>query len=167
MKNRIFVMIILLCMLLCGCQVKSDALQEPVTVYYRLANISYGTIDSVIAPTDMESAGHTGDYTYLLNLYLTNDTSEEFARTFPKATMLVSIKMDALTAKVVLSDSFATLTGIDLTIACACLTQTVISLTGCQEVIISTKTQKLDGQNFITLSKDSFLFLDESSNIEQ
>ena len=55
----------------------------------------------------------------------------------------------------------------ELTIALTCLTRTVVSLTNCQEVIISAATVQLDGQNYITLTPDSFLFLDESSNAEK
>jgi len=68
--------------------------------------------------------------------------------------------LDGLTAKIVLCDEFATLKGLDLTIACACLSRTVIALTGCHEVIISAESMQLDGKNFITLSRDSYLLLD-------
>lgn len=165
MIKRFFILFLAMSILFCtGCNNTSETLQDPVIVYYKRSEVSYGASDSVISQSYIDAAGHKDDYAYLLNLYLANENSDVFDQTFPKNTTLVSIKMDALTAKIVLSDSFTSLTGIDLTIACACLTQTVISLTNCQEVIISAKNAKLDGQSFITLSQDSYLLLDESSN---
>lgn len=168
MTKRLFILFLVMTLLLCvGCKQKTESPQDPVGVYYKRAQVSFGASDSVISLAYIDAAGRKTDIEYLLNLYLANETGEEHARTFPKGTTLISIKMDALTAKIVLSDSFADLTGIDLSIACACLTQTVISLTNCQEVIISANNAKLDGQNFITLSQDSYLLLDESSDTQE
>lgn len=159
--KRVFVLILALLLLpLWGCKENSSQAEQPVTVYYKLAEPVHGTQDSVIAPTVMESKNYEDDYDYLLSKYLKGTEDPQFARTFPRSTTLVSFKTDALTAKIVLSDRFASLSGIDLTIACVCLTRTVMELTGCQEVIISAQTAKLDGEKYITLSADSYLLID-------
>lgn len=162
--KRILAFLLLICGILTstGCQSKPEQPQNTVTVYYKASTIEYGTADGVIIPFQLDATGHEGDIAYLLNYYFANLPSEECAVTFPSFTRLVSLERDGLTAKITLNDEFAELTDLNLSIACACLTQTVISLTGCQEVIISAESAKLDGQNFITLSRDSYLLLDES-----
>lgn len=155
--------IILFC---CSCTKEAEKPLSSVTVYYKAAELTFGTAQSVIAPCHLDAAGHENDSAYLLNAYLSNTPSEAFASTFPAGTSLVSITQDALTAKVILCDEFAKLSGLDLSIACTCLTQTVISLTDCQEVIISAENAQLDGNNFITLSRDSYLLLDESGSAD-
>lgn len=147
---------------LTGCRTEADASESTITVYYKSANTSFGTQDGVIAPYKLDTTGHEEDHAYLINAYVSGKTPDDYAKTFPIGTRLISLNLDGLTAKIVLCDEFATLKGLDLTIACACLTRTVIALTDCHEVIISAETTQLDGQNFITLSRDSYLLLDTS-----
>ena len=156
-------LIVLFC---CACQKKSAQPLGTVTVYYKAAELTFGSAEGVIVPYMLEADGHQNDVEYLLNAYLSAAPSGNFADTFPAGTYLVSLSLDALTAKVVLCDKFAKLSGLDLTIACVSLTQTVISLTDCQEVIISAETARLDGNNFITLNQDSYLLLDESGDAD-
>lgn len=163
MKRILFVFLMMAALLVCtGCQVSPNAPQNSVTVYYKAASISYGSQDGVIAPYHLDATDHENDHSYLLNAYLSQQVHGSFASTFPAGTCLVSLDLNGLTAKVVLSDQFAGLKGLDLTIACICLTRTIITLTDCHEVIISAETAQLDGHNFITLNRDSYLLIDES-----
>ena len=159
-EKLLWLLLILGCVVsLFGCAARETASGQQVTVYYRRSEPTYGAEDSIIASTTMDASE---DYTALLQMYLRGSEESLFAPTFPKETYVVSFRLDALTAKIVLSDNFARLSGMDLTIACICLTQTIISLTDCHEVIISTVFSTLDGNNFITLSRDSYLLLDSS-----
>lgn len=158
--KRIFILFLILPLLLAGCNREEIQAEHPITVYYKLEQPTHGTADSVIAATVIEGKGHENDYSYLLSRYLKGSDDPLFARTFPRGTTLVSFKLDALTAKIVLGDRFSSLSGMDLTIACVCITRTVMELTGCQEVIIRAQTTKLNGENFITLSADSYLLID-------
>jgi len=160
MKRILILFLVLLLVPLTGCQNQSSQLEHPVTVYYKRAEPTHGTADSVIASTWMEGKDHEKDYSHLISQYLKGANEPNFAPTFPRGTTLVSLKLDALTAKIVLDDHFSSLSGMDLTIACVCLARTVMELTGCQEVIISAKTTKLNGENFIILSADSYLLTD-------
>lgn len=167
MKKSLCAALSILLVFLCtACRIKPETPESTVTVYYKAASVSFESPDGVIAPCSLDATGHENDLTHLLNTYLSNTLSADFALTFPQSTRLVSLSLDALTAKVVLCDEFAKLTGLDLSIACACLTQTVLSLTGCQELIISAESAQLDGHNYITLSRDSYLLLDESGNAD-
>ncbi|MBE6933620.1 MAG: hypothetical protein E7462_00980 [Ruminococcaceae bacterium] len=157
-----FFFVCLLTLSLFGCNQGNHPPENTVAVYCKRAVPTYGTADSIIAATYLETDGHSDNYSYLLGKYLQIAPSEEFVSPFPTGTSLIQFRLEGLTAKIVLSDQFAALSGMDLTIACTCLAQTVMSLADCQEVIISANTSQLDGRNFITLNRDSYLLLDRS-----
>lgn len=163
MKKAIAILLLLGCILsLLGCQAEHDAPQVPVTVYYKRAQMEYGTADGVIIKATLESAGHETDTVYLLQQYLCGTDRSDLSPTFPVDTRLISYHLEGLTAKIVLSDQLAQLTGIELSIACACLSKTVMSLSGCREVIISAEHAQLDNNNYITVSSNSYLMQDLS-----
>ena len=162
--KRILVILLLISVTVAfaACENDGKHSESTVIVYYKSASTTYGTADGVIAPYELDATGHESDIAYLLNAYFSEPVSDLHTATYPRLTQLVSLELDGLTAKITMNDDFAKLTGLNLSLACSCLTQTVISLTGCQEVIISAQNMKLDGQYFITLSRDSYLLLDES-----
>ncbi|MBE6921096.1 MAG: hypothetical protein E7468_06005 [Ruminococcaceae bacterium] len=148
-----------------GCSADKKPPEDSVAVFYKKDKIAYGTSSGVIGQTYMHASGHEAEYAYLLNRYLKAAPGEGFAQTFPSGVSLIRFQLEGLTAKIILSDRIADFTGMELTIALTCLTQTVMSVTGCQEVIISASTKQLDGQNFVTLNRDSYLLLDSSGTI--
>ncbi|MBE6947824.1 MAG: hypothetical protein E7454_06215 [Ruminococcaceae bacterium] len=164
MKRLLCLTIVFCCIFtLFGCTGKQDIPNGSIAVYYKRATPTYGTADSVIAATYLEADGKETDYPYLIDKYLNHTPEEDFLSIFPKGVQLESFHLEGLTAKIVLSDHFADLTGMNLTVACTCLTKTLMEMTGCREVIISAKSMQLDGHNFITLNQDSFLLLDDST----
>ena len=150
-----------------GCAKEPNDLEDPVAYYYcRSADsILFGQEDGVIAKELREAFGRREDIPYLINQYLKGPQSAGLGRTFPKGTELVSIKIENGTAILVLSDSFSTLTALDLTIACACLTRTVCELTGAQRMVVSAASNLLDGNRTVSMSVDDVLILDESDII--
>ena len=146
-----------------GCVQAESKVQSPFVCYYRLAQPAYGTADGVIAWEYQDAAGHEDNYVYLLTQYLKGPASESLTSPFPKGTALYTLDILGDTAYVELSDSFASLTGIDLTIGCACLTQTVLAMTGCKAVVISAASAMLDGSKTVTMTADSWLLLDDSA----
>lgn len=166
MKKLLCLLLVLCCFAgILGCAQQTPP-ENSVTVYYKREKPTYGTSDGVIAATYLDAAGREQDHAYLLGKYFRTTPGEGFAATFPTGLSLVSFKLEGLTAKVVLSDRIADLSGMELTIALTCLTQTIMSLTGCQEVIISAESKQLDGKNFITLSRDSYLLVDDSGTAQ-
>ena len=147
---------------ICACADDNAVPEDSVTVYFKREKPVFGTADGIIGTTYLEAEGHMQDHTYLLNKYFRTVPDAGFVSAFPKGLAIISFKQEGLTAKVVLTDCIADLSGMELTIALVCITQTVMSLTGCQEVIISAYSRQLDGQNFITLNRDSYLLLDNS-----
>lgn len=150
----------LLAFTICACAVQSQNLQEPVRFYYRRAEITNGQTDSVIAPEEREAAGHTVDLKWLLAEYLKGPQMDDYVSLLPAGTTLVDVRQDEGVLVITLSDSFAQLTGLDLTIACACLTMTVLELTDAAEVTICTQSQGQDGTPCVTMDRSCFVLLD-------
>lgn len=159
-----------LCILLCVCLIlpllgcnQTVEIEKPVTYYYRRTEVSYGTSDGVIGSEQRESIGHENDMFYLLAQYVSGPHSAEFSQTFPDNLIVVSVHRSKKLVRIVFSYHFAELTGIDLTIACACITKTVMDLTGTDAVQISAAGELLDEQQTITMDRNSLLLLDEST----
>ena len=159
--KRWICLILLAVLLLSGCETQEE-FYAPVTFYYGNPNVTYFSEDGVIAREVREAIGHEDDYEYLLNLYLDGPETSEVKRVFPKNVELVRLEILGGTALVVLNDAAARLTGLDLTIACACLTATICDITGIHTVTIQAETQLLDGNKSITMNRNHILLLDSS-----
>lgn len=163
MRRLLCIALILCCLFgIVGCAADPAIPEDSVTVYYQREKATYGAADSVIGATYLDAEGRGDDYVFLLNKYFRTIPGGGFVSVFPREVVLMSFKLEGLTATVILSDKIADLSGMELTIALTCLTQTVMSLTGCHEVIISAYSKQLDGQKFITLNRDRYLLVDNS-----
>lgn len=146
----------LLCFLF-GCS--SNAPQVPAEFFYRQNGFPYDTQRSVIGSEIRETIDHPG-YLRTLNLYLQGPASNDFSPTYPEDSKIITLSQSPGAITLVLSDAFASLTGIELSIACTCLTQTVIQLTGCTVVTIQAESLPLDGKSSITLNESSAMLYD-------
>ena len=123
-----------LCMPLMGCAPEPNDIEDPVSFYYRRSadSIPCGKAGGVITAEQRAAYGPRDAPAYLINLYLKGPAGTGMNRTFPKGVELVKLTVENGTAAVTVSDFFSTLTGMNLTLACACLTLTVCELTGAQ-----------------------------------
>lgn len=158
---------LILCLPMLGCKPEPNDIEDPVNFYYRRSadGIAYGQADGVIAPEIREALEHRDDPAYLINLYLRGPAGTGFNRTFPKGVELVKLTVEDGTAFVTVSDFFSTLAGMDLTLACACLTLTVCELTGAQKLTVSTPNTLLDGNRTVTMTPEDILFRDENNTV--
>ena len=148
-----------------ACAHHVDAPKEPVRFYYprHIDHFQYSDPDGVITHELRESAGYTERYTYLLNLYLRGPVTQELQDPFPVGTSVLSLELDPSSAELILTDSFAQLSGMDLTVACACLTLTVHGLTGAETLTITTQNRKLEPDGKIVMKLSDILFMDNST----
>ena len=162
--KKLTLCILLFCLILpCfGCS-NQESVKTPVLYYYCRSELSYDGAGSVITPEQRESAGHEEDIPYLLGQYLSGPKSSTLLQTFPTGTKLVSFTLEEKEAEVILNDGFAELSGMELTIACACITMTVTGLTEAETVHIRTESELLNNMEKITMSKDDLLLFDSSA----
>ena len=148
---------------LCACSEEEPEIQSPVNFYYRRKDVVFEGSVSVIAPEVREALGHENDLSYLLGLYLAGPSTKDMQNTFPYGTRLVSVTIKEERATITVTSHMANLKGIDLTIACACITQTVMELTDAKSVEVKASSATLNGLESIIMDKESLLLLDDSA----
>ncbi len=162
--KRMLCVVLLAALCLCGCGGQGVPLQEPVRFCYLRRDTDFGKTGSLAAWEERESAQHEEDYFYLVEQYLQGPENEKLVRAFPPNVKLKKLQVIGATAKIVLNDFVSLLKGLELTLACACLTATVTEITGAQTVIISAETALLDGNPSVSMTRDQILWLDQSAN---
>ena len=156
MKHLICLILTFLLLFFSGCQREED---PSVQFFYRRAQYVYGSEDGVIASETRDIS--TRDYGYLLRLYLKGPQNELLVSPFPANTRLISTHMDDGVLTVGLSEEFAALKNMDLSIAAACFASTCFDLTDAQTVrIIATSTYD---EVSIVLSRESLTLIDSSA----
>lgn len=153
------VLAFLLLLPLVACSQQKADIQDPVNFYYRKKDPAHS--DTAISKELGEAQGHREDYSYLIGQYLKGPTDEVLQRTFPSGISVIELKIDGTTATLVLSDFFSTLSGLDLTLACACLTLTICELTGTEQLTVRTQSTLLDGNKSITMARKDIVLLDD------
>ena len=168
MKRLIAITMLILTVLTMTACTRDTKPVYPVAYHYLRApsdagNIFHGSSDSVIAPEIREGGSYREDLEHLLDIYLLGPLDHSYRSPFPVGTALKSISLDGHHASVVLSRHFANYHGIDLTLACACLTMTVMDLTGAEAVTISVEGFQLDGKASITMDRSNMILTDAAT----
>jgi len=96
----------------------------------------------------------------IMNVYLGGPLTQTLANPFPSKLTLKEISIKDHTLCITLSDHLSELTGIDLMIACACLSKTGMELTNTSSVQISCETELLDGKKSIILDQEALIIND-------
>ena len=158
---------LILVLLLTGCLIgchysESGDILEPVEFYYprNSASFVYGAADGVITAEIREASGHVGDLNYLISMYLRGPQDTALRSPFPAGCKLEGIRTEESTLHVFLSSEFATLEGTDLTLACAALARTCLSMTQYQYICIDAVSE--DQTVSVILDDASLLLADYS-----
>lgn len=156
--------VILFCLV--GCTKQQEKLHDPIEFYYlhstQKNQIQHGSEHSVITPESREGLGLRRHPGLLLDQYLKGPKTEYVQSPFPSGTTLIEWTSDDAVLTIILSDEFAELSGIELTIACACITKTFLELGGFDTVIIQAETLMLDGKASITMNSSNLLLFDDT-----
>ena len=157
-----FFLAVLMAVSMVSCVQKKPKIEKPVKFYYRKDTMEYGKTDGLIGSEIRESADM--DDKELINLYLNGPEDTTLYQPFPVNTTLSKLHLEYNTAFLTLSVNFSELKGLELTIACACLTMTVCEITGAKQINVRCTTDALlDGYSNITMSPNDFLLLDDST----
>lgn len=159
-KRILIIFLSLLLLFMFGCAGKNDDIEQPVNFYYHNSLLSEENFDRIIVSEIREGAGFTKEE--LVGLYLRGPQSEELENPFPEGLRLVSVSIKGKRVKITVSRLLGKLDGIQLTLACSCLSATLFDLYGCQTVEIVSEGQTIDGKPSIIINKDDLALTDSS-----
>lgn len=162
MKFKFLILLIFL-LFLTGCGTDNDRITVPVSFYYIQNEVDFGTTAVIIKETTREASGHAEDYDYLISQYLNGPISYDCVSPFPAGTTLKELHWDQNRVQIVLSPEITTLSGVDLILACGCLTKTVSQMIGVDTVQIRSSSGLINGEKIMTFHADDFLYLDQST----
>lgn len=146
---------------LSSCSSNSKEVDFPVSFYYSSKSISYNTSDGVIASEIREYKGYENNLPGLLAMYLSGPLSKDLVSPFPKGTALISLKVHDDEVHILLSEEFAKLTGMDLTIACTCISMTMFGVTDCSSVALQAQNTLLNGVEILRFTPNDMILLDD------
>jgi hypothetical protein len=109
-----------------------------------------------------EAGDHKDDLNYLLQQYLTGPKTEALYSPFPAGTKLVRLEQNEETLNIILDSTFAELSGLKLTLACAGLTRTCLELAPVDTVQISADGPTLDGKRSIIMDRHALELIDRA-----
>ena len=130
---------------------------------YEKGTFYHGSSDSVIVCEYRDISSRSSDLRHILSLYLRGPSSDTLVSPFPAGTYLISAEVQDSTVKIVLSSSLERLSGIDLTVACACMTMTCLELTQAASVNIRSEQPTSQGGVSVTMTADDLVLLDIST----
>ena len=153
---------------LSACNQSNVDFENPVNFYYiyPTEQISFNSSEGVIGYEIREAKSFVDNLQKLLDIYLKGPESNTMQSPFPANVHIDTIELQDNVLLITLSPEFTKLTGLDLTIACACLSMTVLELVECDAVKINVFDELLDGNNSITMTRESILLLDAASLLE-
>ena len=153
-----FIMIIALLLFTAGCKQESQTPQG-AAFYYCVTTSDYN-VGSCALTAEHRADTTDGSLQEVITKYLAGPLSPELESPFPQELKVVGAYQNGQTVYLTFSRELATMTGLDLTIACACMTLTVLSITNAEGVEIRTVAGLLDGQRAIIMDKNTLLLQD-------
>lgn len=161
--KRIIILLTLFSIFLCACSTQKEKPKSPVDFYYLNQTVSYNSQTGIIAPETREGAGYENDTLSLLNVYIKGPNSQLLRSPFPDRMEILEITQAEGVAYLTVSDQICMLTGHDLTLACVCLSRTVMDLTDTDSVQITVPDRLIDGKNALMIRSDDVIFMDSAS----
>ena len=139
--NRIItcILIISISLALCACSnINTEKVIQPANFYYPYAEIDLTTKRYAIAPEKRDISGIQSELE-LLTVYLSGPENTDLSPTFPADFSVVGYRTSGSRVYLDLNSERSMLGGMDLTIACACITLTTLDYCGLKVVELNIK----------------------------
>lgn len=164
MKRYLCIVIMISCLLcMSACSARSGkSIRSPVNFYYCAETMQYNSEDGVIRAEIREAKGFdAGSELFdIINLYFKGPEDSSFQSPFPADVTLKRCSINDGVLQVILSNHISQLEGFDLTIACACLTKTLLEITQADAVEIRAEGGRMGDSISVTMSHETLLLLD-------
>lgn len=136
-------------------------LVSPGNFYYCRSDIAYGEENGLIAAEQRELAGISDDLDLLLEAYFSGPESGDLESPFPRDARVLSWQIEDETLVMTMNDSFGAMSGVELSVACACITRTFLELAPVTAVRFQVSDGLLNGEKSITMSKENVKLYDD------
>lgn len=154
--KRYLPVLLMVCLLISGCDSTTVRIKEPVTFYYVQADYTTD-LSSPLGTEQREAAGHREDLSYLLALYLMGPSQENLVSPLPASTQIISVQETEPGIRITLSDTTRQLTEGEFSLACACLTLTCLDLTDAEVITITS------GKRSVSMSRNNLVLFDSGT----
>ena len=162
MKKLISLLLIFSLLLMPGCASDPPEQTEEYPFYYRRSDPGYLDDDSVVGAEIRSVTFDPEDMSSLFAAYFEGPETRNLESPFPRGTGVISWSLSDDTLMLNLSEPFAALTGIELSIACGCIARTFLGIVNVRTVTLQVMHNTLDGRNFLELSRNNLHFSDDS-----
>jgi hypothetical protein len=158
-----------LCMLLvhssCGCAHNAENFEVPANFYYIQSQDTLDLSESMLRSEIRETKVYENQFDKLLNAYFKGPVTDKIISPFPADLSVVHIEQRDDTLTLTLSNSFAQLEGLDLTIAATCIALTLFELSSCELLELRAENKLANGKEIISLSRDVLYLTDISHQV--
>ena len=156
--KRIFATILLLSvgLSMIGCSFTDLNRNKNVKFYYQSNSLSYQTSSSILTPEVRDRTLYADDVA-LLNYYFKGPESEDCINPFPTEVRTTKITTSQDSVNIYMNDRFSDIKGLNFTVACSCLSKTLMELYQRDKVKIFAARNFSDGSLYIEITQDRLL----------
>ena len=160
---------------LSGCEDNPVPGDHVLSFYYPRADACYMNPESDYSSSDgligielRDTSQSQNNIEFLINLYLKGPKDPAFINPFPEKTTVISYRIVGSNMTLILSPEFSRLTGADLTLASACLTQSLLTffepegVTNVRLSSVSSMAATDSGRQWMDFNNDNLLMEDDS-----
>lgn len=142
----------------------SPQMLNPAELYFRRTEVQHGSEDGVLCAQTVDLGQTVPELDAFLELYLKTPPAEGLESPFPKQLQILAASVSNDTVTLQLGGAYAELSGIQATIADACLAKTVLPYAGAEKLLLTVSDSA--GQTVRTkkLSESDLLLFDDSSD---
>lgn len=159
MKQKICILLACILFAFCGCNTHTRGISSGSVKFFYLQNkIAYNSAGSVVSHETKQPSKLTPEE--LISQYLQGPTKKNLVSPFPAELKLISIAQEDTIVKILLSDELTSLSGLELTLACSCLTKTLQGILPAESYEISSTGGKLNGKSSILITPNTFVWED-------
>lgn len=155
--------LVVLCLLVCWTGCEAQPSQDAVSFYYLRTQSDFSADQGIIASEARQNTGlNMENPTAVLSTYLDGPTSDELTSPFPREVTVLEVKRIGSSLHINFSRELAQLSGIDLTLACACVSRTCMELWDVDTVRIRANGTLLNGSTYVVMSREDLKLTDDS-----
>lgn len=164
---RMIAIILALLLLFTGCEL-SQSNQAALEFYYPVTAAKYTKGASYLQAEMRDGTSLSEDLIVILNTYLKGPNDDaSYQNPFQANTQVLSIQEEGTVLNITLSRNFASLRGLELTVACASLSMTCLALTDADVIRIHANGSSFDGVQYIEMRLDNLLLYTQEGAINK